>query len=289
MAKQNKPDETQDTKPEQATTDNAQSSPVRKELSDVEKMQERRRKDMAFKRAMQTFRETDDKGRAEIYDKVHLVRSVNKPTTLKGKWANYWYHHSFTTVVVGFILVLMGWFIYDMATQIHYDFETMFLTNGAHPNMEEQLDPVKENLAKYIPDKDNSGKIDIAIDNIALNFDDIENEDPNIVMANTTKYSVSFTEASTLVYLMDNSFYDTLSKQEIEFEDLSKFGANPNIDGDKYYIKDDEDFSSLNGKEEMFLVVRKQDNIIAKNDKKKKELAKRFEETENIVAQILAE
>lgn len=82
----------------------------------------------------------------------------------------------------------------------------------------------------------------------------------------------SISEGMDAVYLMDQDNYDFLTQEEgdVKFVDLSQFSDNENVEGDKYYIKNDALLGDVDAGNDLFLVLRAPDDMpnIDKDDVK---------------------
>ncbi len=257
----------------------------RRPMTDWERQQARKRQEIALKRARQAVREADAERKEEIFEQVHVHREVQKPTTLKGKWENFRYHYGVATIVLLCVIGAVAFLVYDLATQTKYDMNMVLVTKQNYGNTEDNYDAVKQRLTQYMQDSNGDGQINIDLLAMVLDTED-EKADANMIAANQTKLMGSFSGDTDLVYLVDDTFYQQFLDDGIEFVDLSPYSDNPNVDGDRYAIRDDSDFSDLNGKEDLYLVIRALDNLTHKD---KEEVQERYARDLEVVKQIIAE
>lgn len=251
---------------EEQKKDGTESQPERRKLTQKEVEQLRRKRDLAYKRKLQEVRAAEGtEQRQEIYNTLHRTHVEEKPTTFKKKWENYWYHYRVLTFVLVIGTAIVAWFIHDMVTTEKYDLNLMIICAGPY---EEEYTSLQETLTPYMKDYDEDGNVDIYIENIQLNREQIDQQDPQIVMAMTTKYTVSFTSGSNFIYLLDQQYYDFLIESGIELTDVSQLSDAVGVQGDRYALTDDVDFAGLSNKEDLYLVMRDFDNV-PNNDKQK--------------------
>jgi len=257
----------------------------RRPMTDWERQQARKRQEIALKRARQAVREADAERKEEIFEQVHVHREAQKPTTLKGKWENFRYHYGIATIVLLCVIGAVAFLVYDLATQTKYDMNMVLVTKQNYSNIEDNYDAVKQHLTQYMQDSNGDGQVNIDLLAMVLDTED-EKADANMMAANQTKLMGSFSGGTDLVYLVDDTFYQQFLNDGIEFVDLSQYSDNPNVDGDRYAIRDDSDFSDLNGREDLYLVMRALDNVTQKD---KEEVQERYARDLEVVKQIIAE
>lgn len=254
-------------------------------MTDWERQQARKQQEIALKRARQAVREADAERKEEIFEQVHVHREVQKPTTFKKKWENFRYHYGITTIVLLCVIGAVAFLVYDLATQTKYDMNMVLVTKQDYGNTEDNYDAMKQRLTQYMQDSNGDGQVNIDLLAMVLDTED-EKADANMVAANQTKLMGSFSGDTDLVYLVDDTFYQQFVNDGIEFVDLSQYSDNPNIDDDRYAIRNDSDFSDLNGKDDLYLVMRALDNLTQKDKEKVQE---RYARDLEVVKQIIGE
>ena len=69
-------------------------------------------------------------GEEEINDASKVIRA----DTPKSKSDNFWFYHK-THVIVGILIMLIvSWFIYDLASKVDPDYQIGIITNSSYPS-----------------------------------------------------------------------------------------------------------------------------------------------------------
>lgn len=244
-----------------------------------------------------------------------------KPVTFRQKWNNYWYHYKLHTFAAVIAVALVSFFVYDMVTKEEYDISIMAITNTMNTVMEYPEDQLAE-WSDCIEDINGDGKQNVSIEYVIMNpvqrkaeaeafeeetqesgavSEDTANsigdssstaggdsataEDPNTVMAYTVRYQASLGEVMNNVYLVDQENYDELIANDVTFVDLSQYSDDPNIDGDKYYVKDNPLFSEFPNKDALMLVVR---DVYTSSKRDKESYIQQFEADLEVVKNLIA-
>lgn len=270
--------------PEEEKQDGTEQQPARRKLTQKEVEQLRRKRDLAYKRKLQEVRAAQDtEERQEIYGSLHRTHVEQKPATFKKKWENYWYHYKILTFAVVVAIAIVSWFVHDMVTTEKYDLNLMVLAAGPYG---EDYASLQQTLTPYMEDYDEDGNTDIYIENIELDREKMDEQDPQIVMAMTTKYTVALSSGENFMYLVDQQYYDFLKESEIKFVDLSQYSGAPGVEGDRYAIAGDADFAEVTSKDHLYLVMRDLENL-PKNDKEK--TIERYNREFEVLKKIIAE
>lgn len=82
-----------------------------------------------------------------------------KPFT-KSWFINIWYHYKLVIIFTLFVLFLLGIFIHDKATKIHYDYSMHYISDNVAilPEQGGYIDEFEEKLSQAVPDFNGDGK-----------------------------------------------------------------------------------------------------------------------------------
>lgn len=280
-------------------------SKPRRPLTDEERAKLRHKRDMELKRRQQILKNGTPEEKEELFAKTMATHKAYekkvevKPITFGEKWSNYWYHYKIHTIAAVLGVLLVAFFVRDMVTKEKYDISIMAITNTANYVME-YPDEALESWSSCIEDINHDGKQNVSIETVIIDQDQAEVygldeggetkttnvEDPNQVMAYTVRYQASLGEVMHNVYLLDQENYDTLVENEVKFVDLSQYSASANVDGDKYYVKDNPLFADFSNKDELILVVR---DVAYSSKSDKEKYVQQFEDDLEVVKKIMAE
>lgn len=266
--------------------------PQKHEMSDRERQKAKQKRDLAFKKKQQILRDASPEERERMYHAVHqnyekrmqVKARETAPVTFRAKWENYWYHYKAPTIIGIILAIFVGYCIYSVVTKEKYDLSIMFVS--APEYQMQDTEPLEKSLTEYAGDYDKNGEVNITVD--GLTYDPAgETANVDYYTAVQARFTVSFSEGLNLIYIMDEKIYDlTKNALHVEYEDLSQYSDNPNVDGEKYYIRDDGAFSSIPNRDGLVMVMRKLDNLKDKDDEK---MIDRHERELDFVKKILAE
>lgn len=234
-------------------------------MTDREIQAEKKRKELAIKKARQALNNASEEEKQEIFKKVHINRTVEQPKTAKGKIENFWYHYKVITIVVVLLIGIASYMIYDIVTKIRYDLTITIVTTQDNVTPTDRLSEFESEIKKYADDYNKSNKIDIMISDLRIG----EKTDPLILQAGVTKYTVSLGNSDDFIYIYDEDTYNRSIEQGAIYVDLSNKFNNENINQDKYYLKNDDRFSKLIGYENLVLVVKDIENMPKQDNDKK--------------------
>lgn len=215
----------------------------------------KKRREVAIKRARQALSTATAEEKEEIFKKVHLDRKVEKPTTFKGKWDNFWYHYKLTVLLVVAVIGIGIWIAYDIINRKEYDLTIMVVTTDGYLTPPSDIDDFEKSISDYVKDFNSDGKKEVILSDLRVG----ENVDPMMLQGNIAKYTASIANVEDIIYIFNKESYDRCKEQGVVFEDLSKYSNNPDnpaIQGDKYSLKGDERFKKIVGYEDMYMVVR---------------------------------
>ena len=115
------------------------------------------------KKAQQDFLELKKMQSGEI--EPEAVSAPIKPTTVKGKLSNFWFHYKLHTIFTLFIAIVLVIGITQCSKQEKYDGRVVLYINQGCTDLETDL--FKEALLPYFTDINNDGEVKIQIINCA--------------------------------------------------------------------------------------------------------------------------
>lgn len=247
----------------------------------------KKRQEAALKKQMQYINSLSPEEREKIYEIKHKAPIQVLPTTPKQKIANFWYHYKFAVIVAVFAVGLVAFFIHEIVTKQHYDIELMLASTQAYPA--EAIEETADQMTPYAADYDDDGTVNISIVNVQMGMSEEEQNqvDPNYYTAQFVKYSAGYSEGMYYIYIFDQANYDLLIEQGApEFVDLTQYSDNPNIEGDKYYIRNDPALKSLDNGNNLFLCIRPLEDL---PDSDKKDVIERYKNELEFVKNLITQ
>ncbi len=139
-------------------------------------------------------------------------------STSRDKAKDFWFYHRIFFLCGGIAAILIGFFIYDMATRELPDLEIALITDQQYVPTE-TLEALKLDFAAFAEDYNEDGVVSVNINlyNPAYG-EEAETVDPNIQMAAVTKMMADMSSMTSIIYLTDNfdesqELYDVFSVQ----------------------------------------------------------------------------
>jgi hypothetical protein len=253
--------------------------------TDLNRINARKRQEAALKKQMQYINSLSPEDREKIYEIKHKEPIHIAPKTFKQKISNFWYHYKAATIGIVAAVGILSFFVYEMVSKEKYDIELMLASTEAYSA--DLVEETAASMSPYASDYDENGKVNISIVNVQMGMTVEEQNklDPNYYTAQFVKFSAGYSEAMYYIYIFDQANYDLLINQGVpEFEDLTQYSDNPNIEGDKYYIKDDPILGELDQGNDLFLCIRTLDSL---PDSDKEDVQKDYENQLEFVKNIL--
>ena len=160
-------------------------------------------------------------GEEEINDASKVIRA----DTPKSKWDNFWFYHK-THVIVGILIVLIvSWFIYDLASKVDPDYQIGIITNSSYPS--ETLDKLGEQLALHAEDLNGDGQVVVQVNGypMAIGSDSTSEVDANTQMASVTRFSVDVQSGDSIIFMADEESFRNVMEMYSLWSYLD--GTNP--------------------------------------------------------------
>lgn len=239
----------------------------------------KRHNEIEIRKARQALINATTEEKEEIFKKVHLEREVQLPRTFKEKLNNFWYHNRLISLLVIALVFVFVFIVYDVTNREEYDLTISAITTQGNTTSQIKINEFQEQIKEYITDIDLNGKTNVLFCDYRIG----DNINPLIIQANITRYKLSLQNPEDLVYIVNEEVYNLCKEEGIVFENLTKYSDNPKIDNDRYSLKDDARFKSINDYEDMYIVVK--DITSMKN--LSKDIIKKYNDTINFVKQIL--
>lgn len=185
-----------------------------------------------------------------------------EPLTSKQKWDNFWFYNTGKIVAILIAVVLVGLYIYELATKEKHDTTIVYVTSDYV--LDDQATEIEEMLTQYMSDVDGNGEVNVYLETIVIS-ESIMESDPTLAQTQSTKLMASFALNEDSVYIMDQGIYDSLGDSIdntfINLEEL--YPGCDFIQGDKLML--DELFASYGNYSKilsgMFICQRPSDNI----------------------------
>lgn len=139
------------------------------------------------------------------------------PVSFKEKIQNFWYHYKWTTIVVTFFAIAIGFLTYQAVTTEKYDTTIMICSNTFFSD--EDLNSVAENFGEYIGDVDKNGKVSVGV--VQSSYNEALQNDGYIGLDEAMKARIMAEIASgeNCIFVVENSVLDYLSQKGV-FLDL---------------------------------------------------------------------
>lgn len=170
---------------------------------------------------------------SEELTEAERYRKENAPKTFKEKWDNYWYHYKGRTFALTFGGVLLLILVFNIVFQTQYDINVVLATSD---NMSEVENGYINGLKQYAVDVNQNGSVDLTATSLEVTSG---GNNGMLEIAMRMKLSTSLMSDNISVFIVDDEIYDYIVSEEpglfVNLEEL--YPDNPNIEGQRYYIK----------------------------------------------------
>lgn len=139
---------------------------------------------------------------------IHSEKLKRTPKTFKQKRQNFWYYHKWHVLIAIAAAIVAIVMIQNAVTRKNPDYVVGLVTDRMVP--EETLDHIAGQLELCALDRNGDGVVLVQVTNYEVG----ESDNPQIVMANTTKLAGDFQTGNVMLYLCDETGYSYLEKQE---------------------------------------------------------------------------
>lgn len=142
---------------------------------------------------------------------------INKPgaekiiKTRKQKWQNFWYYHKIHVIIIAAAVFVLGIFIKDIMSNVKPDYQIAMITEK--PYSEESILKLQNEVTKYADDFNKDGKVNVLVLNYVIPADESKVIDPNIQMANVTKFQADLAAGSSMIFITDDVSFNDKQKQ----------------------------------------------------------------------------
>ncbi|SDN96607.1 hypothetical protein [Acetanaerobacterium elongatum] len=162
----------------------------------------------------------------------------------KRKWDNYWYYYKWHTIAGVFVLFLAILFTKDMIFKEKFD-ATILLCTSYYVD-DTKVEELEKQAEKYFPDVDKNGEVNIAVEPIFITKDAKgEPTDPQTAYAMQMKMIAEITSDPAMVYIFDQSYYDTYTEQAPLRKLSDDFPGNKQVENSAWKIGES-DFAKNN-------------------------------------------
>lgn len=122
------------------------------------------------------------------------------PLTPKEKRQNFWFYYKWHFVIGGVIALILGTMIYDIVTQVRPDYEIGLITTIGYPPDTDVV--LSEKLTPFFDDRNGDGEIVVNV-NIYSMGELGGVTDPNVLMANQTKFVGDVDAGQSMLFIVD--------------------------------------------------------------------------------------
>lgn len=143
------------------------------------------------------------------------------PKGFKGKWANFWYHYKWVTLISLFAVVVLTVILVQMLTQEKEDYRLALVTEKVVPTT--VLEELEAELAAYGKDLNGDGKVLVSVENLYIGGQD------QMAMANQQKFILYLSAGDPMFFAFDDYAFQNRVKsiESNEEEDVVFFDELP--------------------------------------------------------------
>ncbi len=140
-------------------------------------------------------------------------------STKKDRVKDFWYYNRFKIFVVIAVLAFVGYFVYEITTNVKPDLNIAILTEQQYIS-NEVMDALTNDFTQHCEDYNGDGQVLVYLNlyNPVIG-EGAETADPNMQMAAVTKLSADLSSMTSTIFLTDN--YDESQEAYKLFSDVS--------------------------------------------------------------------
>lgn len=159
-------------------------------------------------------------GEDTIHDPNAEKKALQKENTPKGKWQNFWFYHKWHVVIAVFVLLIAAYSIVSAVNTVKPDYEVGMLVAKMYPDS--VTEALGNEMEKYGKDRNGDGKVTVQVDQYYIPLDGggsasgpasssaggiASGVDPQIVIANQTKFIGDINTGSCILFLTDDASF----------------------------------------------------------------------------------
>lgn len=167
-------------------------------------------------------------------EEVPKKAEVLTPKTPKEKFINFWYHYKFSLIVIAVVIVFFFMVVWPALFPERFDATITIASEYRFDMLQEEL---AVNVEQYVDDIDGNGEKNVEIAPFWVTSDpESTGMDMQYYSAILQRLALWPTSYDHFLYLMDEFSYNYMVDVGLPFMDLSEKLADPQAQGDKYYI-----------------------------------------------------
>jgi hypothetical protein len=162
-------------------------------------------------------------------DEPKKVSGFGEPETYKSKYKivawfkNYWYYYKIPVIITGCALILVVWFIVDMATKVDQDVSLYIMSDK--PLVSEQYEGLTEAIRPYAADFNGDRRVEVGVRYLNL----AQKPTDEVQMAAHQQVMTVFFEKEVSVMLVDEFCYEYMMASG-GLAKLEEYGVTGGID-----------------------------------------------------------
>ena len=160
------------------------------------------------------------------------------PQTPRGKWENFWYHHKWTVLGGGALLIAVLVMMIQLITRDNPDYRILLLTEKTY--ISGDLEVMQNTLAQYGKDLDGDGKVEVNVQNCMLGEQLKQQYNSNVQL-----FQAHLMAGDVVLFVWDEKTYD---KQMKDIESLVQSDADflSNLPAHKDVVKEGKAYNWVN-------------------------------------------
>ncbi|MBR2152462.1 MAG: hypothetical protein IJ944_04160 [Clostridia bacterium] len=132
-----------------------------------------------------------------------MAEKFERPTTLKGKIENYWYHYKWHTLIGLFFVVTILVCTVQCSSRENPDIKAILYVDENVADL--TADALEEEIEKYMTDLNGDGEVICQV----INLSNINGTD-NFAVNKSQRLFAEMAEGSNFLYILDKNGYDSL-------------------------------------------------------------------------------
>ena len=149
-----------------------------------------------------------------VENEEDTLHQAPAPMTRRQKWKNWWYYHKFHLLVGLVAIVIGGYLIYGMVTEVKPDYTIVMLSKSGYAG--DLMENLGDQLSVYGKDRNGDGKVAISVLDYALGSAGGETDDAQTAeaaQAGMAKLSANLSTFDSVIFISDEASFERLADE----------------------------------------------------------------------------
>ena len=163
-------------------------------------------------------------------DTIHDPKLEKTAMNKKQKRQNFWFYHKWHVIIALAVVIIGGYFIYDVLHKTEYDYTIGLITEESVPT--DIVGRMENLISEKGEDLNGDGQVLVHIENYIVASEGESAAIPNMQMASVTKLMSDMSSMQSVIFFTDDKSFQRYQKDSTAFSYLD--GTTPKDGADDY-------------------------------------------------------